>query len=121
MNTMLYDKNRTKLICVPGGKKGKFVVPSGVTRIGDDAFSGCSGLTSIVIPNSVTRIGAENNSYENGVFRDCTSLTTITLPNSVTEIGFYAFRGSGITTITLSNKLERIYSLMLKNKEHFLH
>lgn len=37
--------------------EGHYVVPEGETKIGDYAFSGCSGLTSIEIPNSVTGIG----------------------------------------------------------------
>ena len=41
-----------------------------VTRIGDYAFSGCTGLTSITIPDSVTSIGED-------AFRNCTGLTKI--------------------------------------------
>ena len=57
-----------------------------VTIIGDEAFYGCSGLTSITIPNSVTSIGDK-------AFMYCSSLTSITIPNSVTSIAGYAFRG----------------------------
>lgn len=55
-----------------------------VTSIGDSAFRGCSGLTSITIGNSVTSIGNE-------AFRGCSGLTSITIGNSVTSIGDYAF------------------------------
>ena len=48
------------------------------------AFSHCTGLTSIVIPNSVTSIGGY-------AFGNCTSLTSIEIPDSVTSIGDYAF------------------------------
>ena len=54
-----------------------------VTIIGR-AFSYCSGLTSVTIPNSVTRIGDK-------AFCGCSSLTSITIPNSVTSIGEFAF------------------------------
>jgi len=64
-----------------------------VTSIGS-AFNGCSGLTSVAIPNSVTSIG-------NGAFNECSGLTSVTIPNSVTYIGS-AFSGcSGLTSIVV--------------------
>ena len=61
------------------------VIPDSVTTIGDYAFSGCDSLTSIVIPDSVTTIGDH-------AFYYCTSLTNVVIPDSVTTIGDYAFR-----------------------------
>ena len=58
-----------------------------ITSIGYEAFSDCTGLTSITIPNSVTSI-------ESSAFRDCTGLTSIEIPNSVTSIGGGAFYGT---------------------------
>lgn len=63
-----------------------------VSTIGYAAFWGCSGLTSITIPNSVTTIGII-------AFYNCRGLTSITMPNSVTTIGESAFSGcSGLTS-----------------------
>ena len=77
-------------------------IPNSVTSINKSAFRGCSGLTSVTIPNSVTSIGAS-------AFRECSGLTSVTIPNSVTSIGWYAFMncsnvksvhiGTGVTSI----------------------
>ena len=65
-------------------------------------FSGCSGLTSIIISNNVTSVGDSAFSY-------CSGLTNITIPDSVTSIGDYAFRGcSGLTDIIISNGVTSI-------------
>ena len=60
------------------------VIPDSVTYIGDNAFSSCRSLTDIVIPDSVTSIG-------NNAFWNCCSLTDIVIPNSVISIGDKAF------------------------------
>ena len=68
-----------------------------VTSIGDHAFDGCTGLTSVTIPDSVTSIG-------NGTFYGCTGLTSVTIGDSVTYIGGYAFLGcTGLTSVTIGN------------------
>ena len=73
-----------------------------VTSIGNYAFSRCSDLTSITIPNSVKYI----NSY---AFYYCYNLPSITIPNSVTAIGIYAFSGcTHLTSIIFPNSVTTI-------------
>ena len=55
-----------------------------VTLIGKSAFEGCYGLTSVEIPNSVTKI------YDNA-FCGCSGLTSVSIGNSVTSINDQAF------------------------------
>ena len=77
-------------------------IPDSVSSIGPFAFYGCTGLTSVTIPDSVTSIG-------DGVFSGCTCLTAITIPDSVTLIGDHAFSGcTGLTSVTIGNSVTSI-------------
>ena len=78
------------------------IIESGVTSIGNEAFYGCTSLTSVTIPDSVTSIG----SY---VFYKCTRLTSVTIPDSVTSIGDYEFYNcTSLTSVTIGNSVTSI-------------
>ena len=77
-------------------------IPNSVTSIRWGAFIGCSGLTTITIPNSVTSI-------DRSVFSGCIGLTSVTIGNSVKSIGNSAFYGcSGLTSVTIPNSVKGI-------------
>ena len=87
---------------IAGCKASVIPTDGSVTRIGDSAFSGCTSLTGITIPDSVTSIG-------DYAFDGCTSLTSVTIPDSVTSIGNYAFYGcSSLTSVTIPDSVTSI-------------
>jgi len=78
------------------------IIPNSVTSIRGDAFIFCTSLTSITIPNSVTSIGGY-------AFSTCTSLASVTIPDSVTSIGGYAFSFcTSLTSVTIGNSVTSI-------------
>lgn len=73
-------------------------------KLGDYAFYGCSGLTSLTLPSNVTKIGCY-------ALSNCIGLTSLTLPSSVTEIGELAFLNCrGLTNFTIPSGVTSIGS-----------
>lgn len=77
-----------------------------ITSIRSHTFSGCSKLSSIVIPDGVTSI-------QSGAFFNCTKLTSITIPGSVTSIGSNVFDGcTSLNDISYSGTSESVISAL---------
>src|SRR5574344_1943941 len=126
INGILFNKDQSTIIYYPARIKSQtYEIPNSVTSIGANAFSNCTGLTSVTIPNSVTSIGADAFSYCSGLtsvtipnsvtsigadaFYDCTGLTSVTIPNSVTSIGAGAFSNCyRLTSVTMGNSVTSI-------------
>ena len=98
---------------------------AGLTSIGENAFHGCSNLTSVNIPNSVTSIGERAfincdrltsvnipdkvTSINYGVFYGCKSLSSVNIPDGITSIGKNAFHGcSNLTSVNISDSVTSI-------------
>ena len=93
-------------------------LPDGLTRIGDLAFYGCSGLKIVSMPDSVMEVGwfafagcssmtmlnlsSNLKVIEEGGFRECSSLTSVRLPQTLATIGYQGFyRCESLTEITI--------------------
>jgi hypothetical protein len=104
---VLFNKNRTKLLEYPLGKTGSYTIPDGVTSIEPGAFgAGYSqfiwgALTSVIIPDSVTNIGDE-------AFSGCCGLTSVSIGNGVLNIGNSAFHSTDLTSIMIPSSVTRM-------------
>ena len=77
-------------------------VPDTVQTLGSNAFRGCSGLTDVIVYSGITSIG----SY---CFWECSGITSFDIPNTVTTIDARAFgRCSGLTTVTIPSSVTTI-------------
>ena len=98
-NCLIETKSKT---LIAGCKNSIIPTDGSVTSIGNSAFSGCTGLTSITIPNRVTSIG-------DSAFSGCKGLTSVTIPDRVTSISDGAFSGcKGLTSVTIPDRVTSI-------------
>ena len=105
---VLFNKDKTAIICYPGGKADTFyMIPEGTVTIKERAFSRTK-VAEVLIPNSVTTI-------EISAFQEAYSLTSVLIPDSVTSIGEDAFANTNITSIALPSGITRIPNGMLRN------
>ncbi|MCM1499190.1 MAG: leucine-rich repeat domain-containing protein [Clostridium sp.] len=106
---VLFNKDKSELICYPGGKKGEYTIPESVTRIERDAFKYSSGLTGVTIQGNVESIGWY-------AFSGCSGLTSVTIPGNVTSIGLNAFENcTGLTSVTIGEGVTSIGTEVFKN------
>lgn len=99
---VLFTKDKTSLIVAPTKLSGAYTVPVTVTRICDNAFSECAGITTISWPASVATIGS-------GAFYGCSGLTHISIPSSVTCIEHYTFNEcSGLKSIWIPKSVTSV-------------
>ena len=97
-----YSKDGRKLLKAPQKLDGTYSIKEGVRIICNNAFSGCFSLKSLVIPDSVTRIGE-------GAFLWCSSLSEIVIPSSVTSIGHSAFYKCDSLRVVISDGVTSIW------------
>ena len=85
-----------------GLESSKVIIQEGITSIGQYAFSGCTTLTSVSLPSTLTIIGTRS-------FSGCAGLGELVIPEGVTIIGQYAFSGcSGLTSVSLPSTLTSV-------------
>lgn len=89
---VLFNKDKTCLVAYPGGKAGAYVIPDGVTKIGEQAFRDCTYMTSVTIPGSVATI-------DSGAFEACYNLTRIYFKGNVPRLGKDVFKGADKVTV----------------------
>ncbi|MCR4900683.1 MAG: leucine-rich repeat protein [Treponema sp.] len=119
-NVYYYIPNSLKKVTVTGGnlfqdafmncsELTSIIIPDGITKIQSSTFCNCKNLTNITIPNSVTTI-------DQSAFYGCSALTNITIPDNVTTIKNYAFNGcSALSSITFPNKVTTIGNQAFKD------
>ena len=96
---VLYTKNGKKLITVPRKYTAKTVkVKKGTTKIADSAFSFCTNIKKVILPDTVKVIGQS-------AFVRC-SLNYIRMPRKLKELGVTASRSSALKKITVYGKVE---------------
>ena len=85
---------------------GDIIISTSITKVLNGAFFNCAGITSVTILPGVVQVGDESD--HNGVFEGCTSLSFVSLPTTLTILGQDAFLTSALSAIDLPTSLKRI-------------
>lgn len=103
-DNVLYNKEKTKMLCFPQLRAGDYTMPATITEMGDYQFYNCINLTGITLSNAIQTIGQY-------AFAGCTNLATITMSSSAKTIGQYAFANCAkLTSISIPASVENINS-----------
>ena len=97
---VLFSSDKSTLLRYPTARSGDYSVPSGTEAIGASAFSSCTGMTRIHLPDSISSIGA-------CAFM-ASSLTAINLPQGITEIGWHTFNACNLSAIAIPDSVLNI-------------
>ncbi len=77
---VVFNGAKTELLVYPRGKAGEYVIPTGVTRIAENAFASCSNLTGVTISGQVTEIAKE-------AFKSCSKMETLVFEGDANDFG----------------------------------
>lgn len=116
---VLFNKAKTTLLAFPNGVGGSYMIPEGITSIGQSAFYRCAFLAEVIMPNTVEAVYREAfmlclemdfvkmsdnlTSIDDMAFANCDDLRSINLPYSLSYIGTDAFLGY------ISSKNHKVY------------
>lgn len=108
-DNVLYDIDKTKILCFPQLRAGDYTMPETITEMGDYQFYNCINLTGVTLSSKIKTIGQY-------AFANCTKLPAITIPAMVETIGQYAFANcEKLTSITIPASVKAIKNYAFEN------
>lgn len=103
-DNVLYNKEKTKMLCFPQLRAGDYTMPATIKEMGDHQFYNCINLTGITLSNAIQTIGQY-------AFAGCANLASLSMSASAKTIGQYAFANCAkLTSISIPASVENINS-----------